>query len=152
MNLGQALDFWTEFCCSHHSEVVFDIVKFLPSPLFEPAAPTATKRKASTIYRPIPEREVLDQKVIEWLKISSENDPLRGVRTMYDILSIPARRKLVSAASGSICSREAIISLLEETPEWGVEWSASLLEVIVNYDNGLASQRVAGSKRAKRLK
>jgi hypothetical protein len=151
MNLGQALDFWTEFCCSHHCEIMFDIAKFLLGPLFELAAPTATKRKAGTVYRPIPEREILDQNVIKWLKDSSENDPLRGVRTIYDILSIPARRKLVSAAPGSVRSSEAIISLLEETPEWGEEWSASLLEVIAKFDCDLASQKVAG-KRAKRLK
>lgn len=151
MNVGKALDFCTEFCCSHHSDVVFDIqvATFLPSPLFQLGTPTATKRKAGAVYRPLPEREVLDRNVIQWLKSASENDPLRGVRTMYDILSIPARRKLVSAASGSVRSCEAIISLLEETPEWGEEWAASLLEVIKNFDHDIASQKGA-VKRAKR--
>ena len=149
MNTGKALDFWTEFCCTHHSDVVFNIAKFLPSPLFVLAIAMVTKRKAGAVYRPLPEREVLDQNVIKWLKAASENDPLPGVRTMYDILSIPARRKLVSAASGSVRSCEEIISLLEETPEWGEEWAASLLEVIINFDRDVASQKGAG-KRAKR--
>jgi len=56
------------------------------------------------------------------------------------------RQKVILCEESGQCMS---ISLLEETPEWGEEWSASLLEVISNFDQDLASQKVAG-KRAKR--
>ncbi|KAF8232785.1 hypothetical protein L208DRAFT_1126894, partial [Tricholoma matsutake] len=75
--------------------------------------------------------------LISWVKSAHENDPLCGVRAMYDILSHQQRIKLVRASMKSIQSSEDIVTLLEETNEWGKEWAGPLADLVMKYNEEL---------------
>lgn len=141
-----ALEFHTEWCCDRHVDEVFDLDDFLPSSIFtgnkdEPSL----KRKKRPTYRRVCDRAELDTRIISWLQSASEQDPLRGVRAMYDILSHKQRTKLVRAPAKSIRSTSKLAEILEETAEWKGEWADSLLEVIIMYDADLAAKKKAAN-------
>ncbi|KAF8055761.1 P-loop containing nucleoside triphosphate hydrolase protein [Lyophyllum atratum] len=136
-----ALDFTTEFCCGH-DDPSFRLQDFLPGLLFTAITiPTAIKRKARPKYRPVKERLELDTRIIAWLRDCHHNDALRGSRSMYDILSHKQRTTLVRAPRTSMTSPEAVTSLLNESKEWGVEWSLSLFKLLEAYDADLMASK-----------
>lgn len=137
-----ALAYNTQFCCDRHTDEVFDLEDFLPGAIFTsiPVSPSLKRKKRPT-YRRICDRAALDDRIISWLQTSSEQDPLRGIRAMYDILSHKQRSKLVRAPAKSICTAAKLVELLEETEEWRGEWANSLLEVVVAYDRELAETK-----------
>jgi hypothetical protein len=107
---------------------------------------TASKRKKRAVYRKPNEREGLDTAIVKWVRAVFENDPLRGTRTIYDILSYNQRLKLVCAPQDSVQTPEAITALLEESEEWAGEWAAPLYQVVKDYDLSLkASSTVKDS-------
>ena len=147
-----ALDYTDEFCCDRHQDDVFDLNDHLPALTYEPVNTTVMKRKARPIYRPKVDRLPLDSRIIAWLKSSSENDPLCGVRTMDGILSFRQRVKLVRATPDPVHSAGIIVNLLEETEEWGSEWGGSLAELISAYDRERVSLVSGRSKLMPRKK
>ena len=144
---SEALHYNTTFCCDRHDDDVFDLDEFLPSPMYTSVLPTTlTKRKEPPAPRVkkrlVKDRQALDRRLIQWLISASQDDHLCGVRAVVDILSDRNRSILVCAHPASLSSPDIITKLLDETGEWGEEWSAPLLDVIRQYDKDISSSVV----------
>ncbi|KAF8233695.1 hypothetical protein L208DRAFT_1265478 [Tricholoma matsutake] len=114
--------------------MAFNLTDFLPGLLFVGELPATKPKRKRPTYRPTKDWPALDSRLVSWLKSVHENDPLRGVRAMYDILSHQKHVKLVRTSSKSIRSPEDIVTLLEETNEWGKEWAGPLAELVMTYN------------------
>jgi hypothetical protein len=109
---------------------------FLPGTLYKI---TGEKRKAdsqadgtSAKLRPKADRIILDNKIIEWLKAETTQDPIG--RPYYHILSDNQKKTLVRIASKDLQSSSTITEALEETEEWGTEWAGKLFRLILEHD------------------
>jgi hypothetical protein len=91
-------------------------------------------------YRAVKERAELDQCLIAWLTAAHENDPLRGVWAMYDILPHSNQVNLVRAKANSLRMLQSITELFEQTKEWEEEWAQSLFAVVMDYECHLKSR------------
>ncbi|KAF8236843.1 hypothetical protein L208DRAFT_1250086, partial [Tricholoma matsutake] len=90
----------------------------------------------------VKDRQALDHRLIPWLTSASQNDHLCGVQAVVDILSDRNCSILVCAHPVSLSLPNIITKLLDETEEWGEEWSAPLLDVICQYDKVISSSVV----------
>jgi hypothetical protein len=112
----------------------------------------APKRKKRAVYRKTNEREGLDEAIVKWVRSAFENDPLRGTRAIYDILTYSQRLKLVCAPPESVRTPEAVTALLEESEEWEREWAAPLCQVVRDYDSGLKTSATVQKESTKVVK
>lgn len=109
---------------------------FLPGALYKI---TGEKRKAdsqtdatSAKLRPKADRIILDNKIIEWLKGETTQDPIS--RPYYHILSDNQKKTLIRIASKDLQSSSTITEALEETEEWGTQWAGKLFRLIFEHD------------------
>ncbi|KAJ7269062.1 P-loop containing nucleoside triphosphate hydrolase protein [Mycena rebaudengoi] len=96
------------------------------------------KRKAKgPPNRKVAERADLQDCLRDWLASAHAVDPLRAIRPPSFILDSKAIKSLASTHPGRMRSADEVISVLNETREWGDEWAAKIFEVIAAYDEKL---------------
>jgi len=124
-----AVKYTSEFCCDRHDDG-FNLQLFLPGMLYKM---TREKWKAdsqadrtSAMLRPKADQIILDNKIIEWLKGETAQDPIG--RLYYHILSDDQKKSLVRIASKDLQSSSTI------TEEWGTQWAGKLFCLIFEHD------------------
>lgn len=125
---------------------------FLPGTLYKTRI-TGEKRKAdsqadgtSAKLRPKADRIILDNKIIEWLKAETTQDPIS--RPYYHILSDDQKKTLVRIAAKDLQSSSTIREALGETEEWGTQWAGKLFRLISEHD--MATKAAASTARARK--
>ena len=132
--------FTTPYCCQCHEGFVLQ--DFLPGPLFTGnIQPCPLKRKVAERGRPMDNRALLDQRLINWLEQVHESDPLRSVRPPHIILSPLHRQLLVRKPPKYIKSATDITNILEQTNEWAEEWQEKVYHVIRQFDHDLEASK-----------
>ncbi|KAF7297686.1 P-loop containing nucleoside triphosphate hydrolase protein [Mycena kentingensis (nom. inval.)] len=92
------------------------------------------KRRRKPANRPVVERAPLEEKLRAWLHDAHANDVLASVRPPYLILSSLNITSIAKAPVGSIRVASDATSLLEKTDEWGEEWGAGVVAVILAFN------------------
>ncbi|KAJ7025234.1 P-loop containing nucleoside triphosphate hydrolase protein [Mycena alexandri] len=97
--------------------------------------PKRKKRKTKgPVNRKMVHREPLQLRLRAWLASAHANDHLRAVRPPSFILDPTAMKKLSAVHPDRMTSVAQLVSALDETAEWGVEWGGKVLAVIKAYD------------------
>lgn len=125
---------------------------FLPGALYKS---TGEKRKADdqadstpAKLRPKADRIILDNKIIEWLKDQTAQDPIG--RPYYHILSDVQKKTLVRIASKDLQSSTIITKALDETEEWEAQWASKLFCLI--FEHNVAAKTAATKAKAQAAK
>ncbi|KAJ6476423.1 P-loop containing nucleoside triphosphate hydrolase protein [Mycena vulgaris] len=92
------------------------------------------RKKKGPVNRKMAHRAPLQLRLTAWLAYAHANDHLRVVRPPSFILDTKAIKKLSAVHPDRINSVAQVISALEETEEWGVEWGGKVLAIVVAYD------------------
>ncbi|KAF8815607.1 hypothetical protein BYT27DRAFT_7248986 [Phlegmacium glaucopus] len=103
---------------------------------------------ASAKLRPKADRIILNNKIIEWSKGETTQDPIG--RPYYHILSDNQKKKLIQIASKDLQSSSTIMEALEETEEWGTQWGGKLFCLILKHD--MATKAAATKVRAQTVR
>jgi hypothetical protein len=117
----------------------FNLQELIPGKLAEASPDPSTGQKSKrNVYCPTQERPYLDFQLIKWLQQAHQADPCHAVCPPDLILSETQRRQrasLVRADPKTLKSTKDITVLLQESDDWGDEWSAILFEVITQFES-----------------
>lgn len=111
----------------------------LPSGLYrdpseDPSLDVAPAKRSRNKYRSVAARSLLEEKLQIWRLEAHSTDPLRLIRPPYLILS-DANLLCIAKALPELLSCPAdIVSLLEESEEWAVEWAEKIYQVVRVFD------------------
>lgn len=103
--------------------------------------PKRKKRKAKgPPNRKVIQRGDLQDRLRTWLASAHASDSLRAVRPASFILDAKAIKSLATVHPDRLTSALQVISAVQETAEWGVEWAAQVLAVVSKFDADLECQ------------
>jgi hypothetical protein len=130
-----ALLYSSPWCCDRHSDN-FSLSSFFSGPIYT-GNETKVKppRSKSAKNRPVVQRKPL-RNLLRHFRLSAHNsDPLRAIRPASFILSDIAIDTLTKVHPIRMKRPEDVIRALNETSEWGTEWSLEVFDVIHVFDN-----------------
>jgi hypothetical protein len=112
---------------------------FLAPTLPDTPAPThieklPTKRKT---YRATALHDTLGKQLFDWRKQVHSDDPVYRSFPISYLLSDTGLDALAKAKPTTVTTKESIISILEESPEWGDDFAEEVLCIIQAYDEEL---------------
>jgi hypothetical protein len=158
--LHLACHFTARWCCSRHENTDFHLKHFFKGRLLyqdiktkrlyygdidepdrEEILPGRKKRKAGIKVRATALRQPLISRIVAWRFNTHIQDDLRSVRPPSFIIDDEGIKKLARLHPSNITSPVQVTAALDETPEWDVEWSKLIHEIIQAYDEELTTLR-----------
>jgi hypothetical protein len=130
-----ALLYSTRWCCDRHGGD-FDLASFFQGPMYTGNEPKVKPPRSKSVRnRPVADRKPLRNLLRQFRLKAHDSDSLRAVRPACFILSDIAITTLTKVHPIRMKSAEDVVSALEETNEWGIEWSLEVFDVIHTFDN-----------------
>ncbi|KAJ7598193.1 P-loop containing nucleoside triphosphate hydrolase protein [Mycena floridula] len=134
---SEALTFANKFCCDSHDNG-FDLRDFLPGPLSVDSPLVSSEDEApepvSAPKRPVKQKKELKTLIQIWLSSASVGDSYHFARPRYLILMESQIAALLIPPAGELTTVQDLTRLLDQSDDWESMWAASLLQVIVGYD------------------
>lgn len=105
------------------------------------------KRKKPPKYRSPEDRPALISRLVAWRRrVSARHGPFHSASFILDDKKLA---KLATLHPKDLSNHEQVTILLGETADWGNEWSKSIFDLILAYDNELQAIRPVGTQKSR---
>ncbi|KAF8124050.1 P-loop containing nucleoside triphosphate hydrolase protein [Boletus edulis] len=139
----EALSYSARWCCDRHNNS-FNLQSFFHGEVHtsdaEVSAAGTTMKRKRTQLRAMAERQSLLDTLVSWRERAHAEDPYRGVWPAARLLNNNGLELLSKTHPNDITSPSDLVALLQESDEWGSEYSTEIFAIIKQFDQAKRPQ------------